>query len=404
MKFHKLLVQAVQKNLESIFYKGKQADKIIESSLKSNKSWGSHDRAFIAQTTYEIVRWIRLYDYCIRGKTYFDHMHMIDLNAIIGVHFMLKNIELPEWSEFNGLNKATILHNYNQAQSINKVKNSIPDWLEKLGMEQLGEKWVKEISALNKPAKTIIRVNTLKTDVRQVEEILEKEQIEFTLNSQYPDAIFLNKKPNIFKLPEFKLGYFEMQDANSQMVAEFVNPKPGEKIIDACAGAGGKTLHLAAKMHNKGKIIALDTVAWKLDELRKRASRAGADTIESLPIVGVETIDKFANIADKLVLDVPCSGLGVLKRNPDSKWKLSADFINEVVVTQKEILDNYARMVKVGGELCYITCSILPIENNLQIAGFIERNQNFEMVEEREINPSNSGFDGFYMAKLKRTE
>lgn len=173
------------------------------------------------------------------------------------------------------------------------------------------------------------------------------------------------------------------------------------RIIDACAGGGGKTLHLAACMKNQGRIVALDTVDWKLSELKKRARRAGAHIIETRVIDSGKTIKRLAATADRVLLDVPCSGLGVLRRNPDTKWKLSPNSIDEVAATQQQILSQYSTMVKPGGYLVYATCSILPQENEQQVKNFLDRNPSFELDAQKNVWPS-AGFDGFYMARIKR--
>jgi 16S rRNA (cytosine967-C5)-methyltransferase len=173
------------------------------------------------------------------------------------------------------------------------------------------------------------------------------------------------------------------------------------RIIDACAGGGGKTLHLSALMQNKGRIISMDITQWKLDELKKRARRATASNVEPRLIESSKTIKRLENTADRLLLDVPCSGLGVIKRNPDAKWKLDLDFIDRTKAIQKQILNDYSIMTKKGGYLVYSTCSILPSENREQVNQFLEKNKNFEFVKEKSILPS-EGFDGFYMALIKR--
>ncbi len=192
-----------------------------------------------------------------------------------------------------------------------------------------------------------------------------------------------------------------MQDAGSQAIAPYLRIESGQRVIDACAGAGGKTLHLAALMKNKGRIIAMDTEEWKLQELQKRARRAGISNIEPKVIESGKTVKRQANSADRLLLDVPCSGLGVLKRNPDAKWKLSLDFINKVRELQQHILRDYCDMLKPGGLLVYSTCSILPSENEEQVRVFLDSNKNFQLISDRHIFPS-EGFDGFYMALMKK--
>jgi 16S rRNA (cytosine967-C5)-methyltransferase len=173
------------------------------------------------------------------------------------------------------------------------------------------------------------------------------------------------------------------------------------RVIDACAGGGGKTLHIAALMQNKGRIISMDITQWKLDELKKRARRATASNIEPRLIEGSKTIKRLENSADRVLLDVPCSGSGVIKRNPDAKWKLNLDFIERTKAIQQKILSEYSSMTKKGGQLVYSTCSVLPSENRNQVDEFLKNNENFELIKDKTILPS-EGFDGFYMALIKR--
>ncbi|MBT8305011.1 MAG: RsmB/NOP family class I SAM-dependent RNA methyltransferase, partial [Bacteroidia bacterium] len=204
----------------------------------------------------------------------------------------------------------------------------------------------------------------------------------------------------------FKNGLFEVQDASSQLVAEFLDVKPGMRVVDACAGAGGKTLHLAALMENKGQIIALDIYDNKLKELKRRARRNGAHNIEPRHIESTKVIKKLYNKADRVLIDAPCSGLGVLKRNPDAKWKLDPEFLSRVKQTQQEILQKYSRMVKDGGKLVYATCSILPSENQEQVKSFLtsDSGKEFTFIEEKVILSHKTGYDGFYMALMQRKQ
>lgn len=231
-----------------------------------------------------------------------------------------------------------------------------------------------------------------------------EEGIETYAPKGYKDALVLAKRQNLFRSPTFKEGLFEIQDASSQLVAAALEAAPGMRVIDACAGAGGKSLHLAALMENKGRILSMDVEEWKLKNTKLRARRAGVSIIEPKVIEGNKTIKRLKESADRLLLDVPCSGLGVLRRNPDTKWKLSPESIENMLTVQQEIIQNYSTMVKPGGIMVYATCSILPIENQDQIAAFLksERGQNFELVEDQKVLAHESGFDGFYIARMKR--
>jgi 16S rRNA (cytosine967-C5)-methyltransferase len=395
MKIYRNLSAAVVDGLQEIFVNKKYADKVIEKILKSNPKWGARDRRFIAETTYDIVRWYRLFKE-ISGAE--DE----DFWKLLGVWCLWNNTEFPDWEEFKGLDRKKIEARYEEFQSDRKIRESIPDWLDELGVQELGNDWDKELTALNEEARVVLRVNTLKVDRKSLQQQLEEEEIKTDAPAGFPDALILEERQNIFTRQQFKDGLFEVQDAGSQMIAPFLNVQPGQRVIDACAGGGGKTLHLASLMQNKGRIIALDTEAWKLEELKKRARRAGAGNIETRVIESSKTIKRLENSADRLLLDVPCSGLGVIKRNPDAKWKLSVDFIERVKELQQHILEDYSTMVKPGGLLVYSTCSLLPTENEKQVDKFLEsRKEQFELVEQKWIKPS-EGFDGFYMALIKR--
>ena len=205
----------------------------------------------------------------------------------------------------------------------------------------------------------------------------------------------------MFVRESFKKGFYELQDASSQLVAPFLELEKGMRVCDVCAGAGGKTLHLSCLMENKGKIIAMDINQYKLNELRKRSKRNGAFNIQTKLIDNLKSVKKLYGKFDRLLIDAPCSGLGVLKRNPDAKWKLNLDFIQRVREKQLNILKKYSPLLKKGGKLVYATCSILPSENEIQIKKFLksEEGKNFDFEDENKINPSD-GFDGFYMARL----
>lgn len=401
MKVHRILVEAVISALEQIFIEGRYADKVIERILKSNAKWGARDRAYIAENTYEIVRWWRLINFV--GDNNEANINKGSLWHLFGVWQVLKGAEYPAWTEFKNVKPSLIFKRKLDAQKDIPIAQSIPDWLNEFGKDQLGEAWVDEITALNKPAALIIRVNTLKTTRQKLLQELSKLDIKAEPLTDHPDAIKLFKRTNLFANPLFKAGLFEVQDASSQKVASFLDVKPGMHVIDACAGAGGKTLHLSALMESKGRIVSLDTELWKLEELRKRAKRAGAQNIETR-LIENNTINKLKNSADRVLLDVPCSGLGVIKRNPDAKWKLKPEFIDNIRTTQQKILAEYADMVKLGGQIVYATCSILPIENTQQVETFLQQNSRFEMVKQEIISPNQSGFDGFYMALLKKVK
>lgn len=399
MKLFPNLVQAVISSLQDIFGDKQFADKVIERVLKSNPKWGARDRAFIAENVYEIVRWYRLL-YEIDGGEPQDEAAWWRL---FGAWQILRGQELPNWKEFNGLDPEAIRAKRQKLQSVRKIRESIPDWLEERGAQELEASWEPVLHALNEPAPVVIRVNTLKTDASALGQLLLAEGVQ--TEGLEGDAMKVLQRKNLFSTEAFRQGYFEVQDYASQQVAPFLRPEPGMRVVDACAGGGGKSLHLAALMQNKGRIIAMDTEGWKLDELKRRARRAGADIIETRPIDSTKVIKRLENSADRLLLDVPCSGLGVVRRNPDAKWKLDIPFIEKVRQTQQEILRSYSRMLKPGGLMVYATCSILPSENDRQVENFLkEQNGKFELLEQKRLLPNEFGYDGFFMALLVKGE
>ena len=392
MKLHNNTIRGVHTALEAIFEQGQYADKVIERTLKSNPKWGAKDRSFIAETTYEMVRWWRLVNFLSPSKDPWD---------LFGTYWLMQGNELPSWDEFARLQPEKIKSKYDSITDPGLLE-SIPAWLQTLGSQELGEKWEAEIHALNEEAEVVLRVNTLKTTRERLKNLLEADGIRSYLVKGYPDALVLEERQNVFRHPSFKEGLFEVQDASSQLVAAALQVAPGMRVIDACAGAGGKSLHLAALMGNKGKVISMDVEEWKLQQAKLRARRNGVSIFEPKVIEGSKTIKRLKESADRLLLDVPCSGLGVLRRNPDTKWKLSPESIQKVQETQQEILQSYPSMLKKGGQLVYATCSVLPSENEEQIKKFLasEAGKDFELLEDRKVLAQESGFDGFYIARL----
>ncbi len=400
MRFHRNLVLAVIKVLDGVFNQDLFADKTIEKILKSDKRWGSRDRGFIAETSYEIVRWKRLYIEIAEVKKPFQYQN---LWRIFSVWAVLKGISLPNWKEFQETPKRRIKGKFDKLSKIRKFRESIPDWIDELAVKEIGEKkWEKEIAELNNMAPVILRTNTLKTNSTELQKILLDEDVLTETLKGYPNALKLKERTNLFKKDSFQKGLFEVQDASSQLVAPFLQIDPGMKICDVCAGAGGKTLHLSALTKNKGQIIAMDIYKHKLVQLKKRAKRNGAFNIETKLIESSKSIKRLKGKIDRLLIDAPCSGLGVLRRNPDSKWKLQPDFLRKIKKTQLEILKQYSSLIRPNGKMVYATCSILPSENELQVESFLdsEEGKQFKLEDEKKISPLTSGFDGFYMARL----
>lgn len=404
MRLHKNLVFTVIDSLIMIFNDGDYADKVVAKALKKDNRWGSKDRKFIAETIYEIVRWKRLYAEIAEVKSPFSRD---DIWRIFAVWATLRGIQLPDWKYFENTPTRRIKGRFDELSKIRKFRESIPDWIDELGVKELGEStWNKEIAAQNQQAKVVLRVNNLKTTKDKLRAVLMHENIETYYDNKYPNALILKERANVFMTKAFKDGWFEVQDASSQKVAPLLDIQPGMKVVDTCAGAGGKTLHIADIMQNKGHIIAMDLYESKQKQLKIRAKRNGVFNIEYRLIDSTKVIKKLHEKADRVLIDAPCSGLGVLKRNPDSKWKLKPEFLDEIRKTQEDILNNYSKIVKPGGKLVYATCSILPSENQKQIEKFLKTDfgKNFKFVKDEKVLAHNSGFDGFYMCLLERLQ
>jgi 16S rRNA (cytosine967-C5)-methyltransferase len=396
MKLHRNLIIGIVDTLTEVLINNRQADSTLEKLFFTHKEWGARDRGFISGYVYTIIRFKRRYEYCLGEEVNADNIW-----KITGAAIAAENIILPDWEEWNGLNAETIKQKYEEAKLHRSIWQSIPDWLDKMGEKQLGNKWNEELSALNEMAKFAIRVNAIKSNVRTLTQLLKADEVPHTVVEEVPGAVIINARKNFRNYTAYKNGLFEIQDVSSQLVAPALEVKEGMRVIDACAGAGGKTLHIAALMRNSGSIMAFDVSEVKLVELDRRAERAGVRIITTKPI-NEEVIAKYNSWADRLLLDVPCSGTGVLRRKPDAKWVLTETFMEEVKQKQQQILQQYSVMLKPGGKMVYSTCSILPAENQEQVKSFLAKNLSFTLQEEKVVSPAQSGYDGFYIAVLEK--
>lgn len=406
MKLPHIVISKIIRALHDIFVDRRYADKAVEFTFKHHPKWGSRDRRMFAEAVYEIVRYWRWYWY-LAGLPDADHARREcfgdeELWRVWAAYQVMQGGELPPFDELVGIRRQDITERSKQEVSP-VIRASLPDWMDARLSRELGDAWPAIRATLNEPAKVYLRVNTLKTERRTLKERLGQDGFITEALKPIPTALEMQQRYNVFGMAAFKEGLFEVQDASSQQVAPFLQVEPGMKVIDACAGGGGKTLHIGALMQNKGRILALDVHQWKLNELRKRCGRAGVDVAETRLIEGSKSIKRLANYADRVLLDVPCSGLGVLRRNPDAKWKLSDVEIDRLIIEQQDILVRYASMVKPGGKLVYATCSILPSENEEQVQKFLAAHgDDWTLEEEMKLNPAETGHDGFYAARLVR--
>lgn len=385
---HRNLAQAVVEALEAVFGGGEVASRTVEATVAAHPKWGKRDRNEFSHAVYEIVRWRRLLEFAAQKP---------DSWSLLGAYLARENRPIPAWPEFSALDAAQMEARFH-GDLPRAIRQSVPDWLDDLGQKQLGDSWDAELSALNEEAPVVLRANTLVSSRDELRRELQTQNIESGPIEGLPDALQLAGRPRLNSLAAWKHGAFETQDAASQLVAPFLEIEAGQNVVDACAGAGGKTLHLAALMENQGRLLALDVSQAKLDELERRARRAGAHVVARR--ADKQLLRDSRAFADRLLLDMPCSGLGTLRRQPDIKWRLSPEFLARLADTQRAILRDYSPLLRPGGKLVYATCSILPQENERQIERFLEDNPAFELEESRAISPAHDGFDGFYLARL----
>ena len=396
MRLHRVLIIGLREALAEAIFGDKYADKVIEKVLKANKKWGSKDRAFVAESFYDIIRWRRKLEFYMGTEIRRTNMY-----NLIATYLLTKDFDIPAFDEFKGIDFRKIEERFDELIENPAVLHSVPDWLYALLEKEYGNKTGEILAALNEQAEVYLRVNTLKTNAEDLMKSLAIEGIDAEEVEGHESALVIKHRKNLFRTSAFQDGWFEVQDLSSQLVAKALDPKPGMRVLDVCAGAGGKTLHIASLMQNKGQVIALDLYEWKLKELKRRAKRAGAHNIETRPIVA-KTIKRLKDGADALLIDAPCSGLGVLKRNPDSKWKLDQDFIDRITKEQEEILQNYCKVVRKGGKMVYATCSILPAENEKQVEKFLANNDEFTLLNQETLLPNETGNDGFFIAVMER--
>lgn len=395
MTLHPNIVSQILAALGDIFARGQHAEQVVDARLKANRKWGARDRRLFAESVYENVRWWRL-NWHLAG--------LPDAECLLPEAITEERVRTL-WEAYWARREAKEAGQPPApARDIPPaIQASVPDWLFEVGAKEFGSEWPALLASLNQPADVFLRANSLHTTAAALKADLALQGIEADEVPGLPDALRLKERRKLGNSTAFCNGLFEIQDAASQHVAPLLQVKPGQVVIDACCGAGGKTLHLAALMRNKGRLLALDVRDKPLHALAERAKRASISIIE-LGMLDKEQVhtDLFAS-ADRVLLDVPCSGLGTLRRNADVKWKMTAKEVARLVRVQARILADYSQFVKPGGKLVYATCSLLPDENERQIQAFLaERGAAWTLEEELHLRPDREGFDGFYAARLRR--
>lgn len=347
----------------------------LSDYFKAHKSLGASDRRIIGETVFGMIRWKSLIDALTSSNDPAQRLR----------HF--QNID---WSK---LQSDSSIPEY--------ARLGTSDFLFSTFCQAFGAEKGRHIcQILNEQAPLTVRSNLLKT-TREELIALWKDKFSLSTCPRTPCGIRLNKREPLFSLPEFKEGLFEVQDEGSQLVASLIEPLPGDHILDFCSGSGGKTLAFAPSMEKKGQIFLHDIRPQALLEARRRLKRAGIQNAQCLS-PGHSQLKRLINKCDWVLADVPCSGTGTLRRNPDQKWKIDAPMVERLIIQQKEIFQEALKYVKINGRIVYATCSILPEENKLQVQHFLE---NFPVVLEKEplfLLPESGGCDGFYAAVFRK--
>jgi 16S rRNA (cytosine967-C5)-methyltransferase len=248
-----------------------------------------------------------------------------------------------------------------------------------------------------------LRVNTLLNyTIEELSHWLSENKINYSITTQPVQSIKITDAINIYQTDYFKKGAYEQQDIASQLVSVMVNPQPGERVADCCAGNGGKTLHIANLMKNKGTLISFDVNAKKLRVLQTRLKKLNIQNTQVKLVETTKVLKKLHQTFDKVLIDAPCSGSGVYRRNPESKFYFTNNMLQHLLLKQQTILEQYAPLTKPGGKLVYATCSVLKCEGELQIKSFLDKHLEFELIEEKRIFPFHFDCDGFYIASLAK--
>ncbi|HVN47628.1 MAG TPA: methyltransferase domain-containing protein [Bacteroidota bacterium] len=385
----------------------KPADSLIDTFYRSRKYLGSHDRGFITKVTYATLRNWRRCEYHLDQSLDSvqdellpsDRLMLVLVTSLILfpasqtltvkiLEPLVKSLRLKELLPqlFENLQKPEQFPSASLKERL-AVQYSFPDWMIEQFISLYGDEEAEKLCAsMNEPAPLTIRVNTLKTDVETCQKEMAKQEIETAPVQYSPFGLNVTRRVNMFSLNAFRDGLFEVQDEGSQLLPLFIDPKPNAKVLDACAGAGGKTLELAALMKNRGEIFASDINKFRLEELKKRTKRAGVQNVRILPVDSIDELhETYSGFFDIVLVDAPCSGLGTIRRNPGMKWMVTKEMIDEIAEKQKMILRSAAPLVKPGGRLVYATCTILNQENENQIKSFLETNQDYCLLDASSI-------------------
>jgi len=379
--------------LRRVIRGGERADRVVAELRRLRPSWDDETWARVREAILDVIRH-RLLLEAAGGSAEPRH--------VLATWHVMRELRVPV--PLGRIDEPLVRARLTELGGDFRIRESVPEWLDAVAEAELGrEPWRALMAALNQPARLYVRVNTLKTRLPELSARLRASGAEAIEVDGFPDALALTMARSVYATAEHAAGLLEVQDAASQAVSYRLGVTGGMRVIDGCAGAGGKTLHLAALMGNRGRLLALDTDAEKLETLRRRARRAGAGIVEARLVDTTKVVKRRHGSADRLLLDVPCSGLGVLRRNPEARWRLTPESLDRLRSLQREILTRYAPLVKPGGKMAYVTCSILTSEGEAQVRWFLEgQGEEWALEREERFGPPRQDTDCFYIALLIR--
>lgn len=352
------------------------------------KKLGSHDRRFLSETIYSLFRHRSFLE------TWAKTLGSPESTTLVLFAAAAEGIISPE--DFAGARQIAessalyqSLRNRQLPDSLKiaseeerlSLRYSFPLWLVRRWIAVFGEEECRKLlEASNERPPLVVRINPLKMERERLIARFRKKGFRVLPTERSPFGIFFLERANLFDSEEFQKGFFEIQDEGSQLICQMMEPKPGEVIWDVCAGGGGKSLHLAALMQNKGRIIATDIRARKLEDLKKRANRAGVYNIFPAELARIGETREIKKGIDKILVDAPCSGTGTLRRNPDAKWKLTEEKLRVYHDDQAAILEKALPHLKPGGRIYYVTCSLESIENEEVMNEILSRHPELKKV------------------------
>jgi 16S rRNA (cytosine967-C5)-methyltransferase len=415
------------------------ASDLVATAFRRNRQLGSADRRLVSETVYGLIRGERRLEAIIEELAG-HRLHRKDpISPIARAELKLLVYELRSGvagevlgPDFQRLVRAPVDLAALAAEDAGlagrsgldreATRLSYPTWLlERLVADRGEAEALSLAAALNTRAPLAIRANTVKITREALAERLASESIVTRPTPLAGAGLILETRVNVFGLAAFREGLFEVMDEGSQLVAELVAPPPRSRLVDACAGAGGKTLALAALLGNQGRILALDSNGKKLEELRRRARRAGLSSVAARALDAGALLPPEAKLDawDRVLVDAPCSGLGTLRRNPEARWRLQPATVDRFPAQQLSLLVTYAPLVAVGGRLVYATCSILRSENEAVVERFLAERPEFALMPLKEIwskeralplgggdvlslMPDRHDTDGFFAVALRR--